>query len=73
MGYYLVTRQNFEYTSAKSRMMTRDFHRRALKYQFDIERFERLRALNDELNSELSRIRQFDIAMPLETSGQRNN
>lgn len=54
-------------------MMTRDFHRRALKYQFDIERFERLRTLNDELNSELSRIRQFDIAMPLETSGQRNN
>ncbi|CAD6198044.1 unnamed protein product, partial [Caenorhabditis auriculariae] len=56
-GYYLYTRQSFEYTSVRDRVYTKQFYRRALKRNFDVERYNRLVTEVEELRKQLSRIR----------------
>ena len=57
LGYYVVTKQNFEYSSAHSRILGKDFYRRAQKYSFDANRFNELQALRCELYTDLRRLR----------------
>uniref|UniRef100_A0A914NFV8 Calcium uniporter protein n=1 Tax=Meloidogyne incognita TaxID=6306 RepID=A0A914NFV8_MELIC len=57
LAYYLVTKQNFEYSSANIRIFNKDFYRRARKYCFDVAQFNDLIKIKDGLNCELQRIR----------------
>ncbi|KAK5976465.1 calcium uniporter protein mitochondrial [Trichostrongylus colubriformis] len=41
-GYYLYTRQSFEYPNARERLFTKQFYRRAIKQGFDIEKYNKL-------------------------------
>uniref|UniRef100_A0A0R3Q242 Calcium uniporter protein n=1 Tax=Angiostrongylus costaricensis TaxID=334426 RepID=A0A0R3Q242_ANGCS len=41
-GYFLYTRQPFEYPSVRERVMTKQFYKRAVKEGFDIERYNSL-------------------------------
>ncbi|VDL69866.1 unnamed protein product [Nippostrongylus brasiliensis] len=41
-GYYLYTRQTFEYPTARSRIFTKQFYRRAVREGFDIEKYNKL-------------------------------
>ncbi|CAB3409341.1 unnamed protein product [Caenorhabditis bovis] len=56
-GYYLYTKQNFEYPTARERVYTKQFYRRALKRGFDIEKYNRLVTEVEELRAQLHRIR----------------
>ncbi|KAL3083015.1 hypothetical protein niasHS_010817 [Heterodera schachtii] len=56
MSYYIVTKQNFEYTSAHSRVLRNDFYKRSLKYGFDVKRYNELQKLKIELVSELKQL-----------------
>uniref|UniRef100_A0A914HGX7 Calcium uniporter protein n=1 Tax=Globodera rostochiensis TaxID=31243 RepID=A0A914HGX7_GLORO len=56
LSYYIVTQQNFEYTSAHSRVLYNDYYRRALKYGFDVKRYNELHKLKSELTTELKRL-----------------
>ncbi|KAF7637290.1 MCU domain-containing protein [Meloidogyne graminicola] len=57
LAYYLVTKQNFEYSSANFRIFNKDFYRRARKYSFDVAHFNELIRLKNNLNNRLQRIR----------------
>uniref|UniRef100_A0A915EB80 Calcium uniporter protein n=1 Tax=Ditylenchus dipsaci TaxID=166011 RepID=A0A915EB80_9BILA len=57
VGYYLLTNQNFEYSSAHKRVFTNEFHRRAVKYKFDIQKYNTLSELGAELRHDLKRLR----------------
>ncbi|KIH52639.1 hypothetical protein ANCDUO_17258 [Ancylostoma duodenale] len=41
-GYYLYTRQSFEYPTARERVFTKQFYKRAQKEGFDIEKYNAL-------------------------------
>ncbi|KAK6044705.1 hypothetical protein COOONC_17790 [Cooperia oncophora] len=41
-GYYLYTKQSFEYPSARERVYTKQFYKRAVKYGFNIEKYNSL-------------------------------
>nr|5ID3_A Chain A, Mitochondrial Calcium Uniporter [Caenorhabditis elegans]5ID3_B Chain B, Mitochondrial Calcium Uniporter [Caenorhabditis elegans]5ID3_C Chain C, Mitochondrial Calcium Uniporter [Caenorhabditis elegans]5ID3_D Chain D, Mitochondrial Calcium Uniporter [Caenorhabditis elegans]5ID3_E Chain E, Mitochondrial Calcium Uniporter [Caenorhabditis elegans] len=56
-GYYLYTQQSFEYPSARERVYTKQFYRRAQKQNFDIEKYNRLVTEVDELRNQLKRLR----------------
>ncbi|CAJ0567551.1 unnamed protein product, partial [Mesorhabditis spiculigera] len=56
-GYYLYTKQPFEYTLARYRIFTRQFYKRAAKHSFDIDKYNRLVDEVDELRRLLSCIR----------------
>ncbi|CAI2352104.1 unnamed protein product [Caenorhabditis sp. 36 PRJEB53466] len=56
-GYYLYTRQSFEYPSARERVYTKQFYRRAQKQEFDIEKYNRLVNEVDDLRNQLKRMR----------------
>ncbi|PIC33504.1 hypothetical protein B9Z55_013459 [Caenorhabditis nigoni] len=56
-GYYLYTKQSFEYPSARERVYTKQFYRRAQKQNFDIERYNRLVNEVEDLRNQLKRMR----------------
>ncbi|CAI5449598.1 unnamed protein product [Caenorhabditis angaria] len=56
-GYYLYTKQNFDYPIARERVYTKQFYRRALKSGFDIEKYNNLVQEVDELRNQLKRLR----------------
>ena len=71
-GYYLYTKQvrnqriiqivnkyfqSFEYPSARERVYTKQFYRRAHKQNFDIERYNRLVNEVEDLRNQLKRMR----------------
>uniref|UniRef100_A0A8R1DM15 Calcium uniporter protein n=1 Tax=Caenorhabditis japonica TaxID=281687 RepID=A0A8R1DM15_CAEJA len=56
-GYYLYTKQSFEYPAARDRVYTKQFYRRAQKQGFDIEKYNRLVDEVEELRQQLKRIR----------------
>ncbi|CAJ0603977.1 unnamed protein product [Cylicocyclus nassatus] len=57
LGYYLYTRQTFEYPNARQRVFTKQFYRRAEKEGFDIEKYNSLVSEVEELRGQLQRIR----------------
>ncbi|KAK6012493.1 hypothetical protein OSTOST_22359 [Ostertagia ostertagi] len=56
-GYYLYTRQSFEYPSCRERLFTKQFYKRAIKHGFDIERYNKLVTEVEEVRRQLARIR----------------
>ncbi|KAI6170078.1 Calcium uniporter protein [Aphelenchoides besseyi] len=56
-GYYIYTKQNFEYPSAEGRIFSHQFYKRAKKQEFSIETYNELKRLQTELRSDLQRIR----------------
>ncbi|KAK6750909.1 hypothetical protein RB195_002713 [Necator americanus] len=56
-GYYLYTRQAFEYPSARDRVFTKHFYKRAQKQGFNIEKYNALVTEVEEVRSQLDRIR----------------
>ncbi|XGW26288.1 hypothetical protein V3C99_007144, partial [Haemonchus contortus] len=56
-GYYLYTRQSFEYPNARERLFTKQFYKRALKHGFDIEKYNKLVTEVEEVRRQLARIR----------------
>uniref|UniRef100_A0A915B6D1 Calcium uniporter protein n=2 Tax=Parascaris univalens TaxID=6257 RepID=A0A915B6D1_PARUN len=56
-GYYLYTRQNFEYTTMKNRCFTNYFYKRAQKHGFDVVRYNELQDLAEGIRKDLSRLR----------------
>ncbi|PAV89778.1 hypothetical protein WR25_22432 [Diploscapter pachys] len=57
LGYYLYTKQNFEYPAARERVFTKDFYKRAKKRGFDVERYNSLVKEVESLRRQLARIR----------------
>ncbi|KAI6174684.1 Calcium uniporter protein [Aphelenchoides bicaudatus] len=56
-GYYIFTKQSFEYPTAERRFFTNQFHKRAVRYNFDIDAYNDLKRLSIELRHDLERIR----------------
>lgn len=56
-GYYLYTKQAFEYPTARERAFTKQFYRRAAKEGFDIEKYNVLVTEVEEVRKQLARIR----------------
>ncbi|WKY07477.1 hypothetical protein Q1695_007158 [Nippostrongylus brasiliensis] len=56
-GYYLYTRQTFEYPTARSRIFTKQFYRRAIREGFDIEKYNKLATEVEDVRRQLARIR----------------
>ncbi|KAL6738380.1 hypothetical protein Aduo_011932 [Ancylostoma duodenale] len=56
-GYYLYTRQSFEYPTARERVFTKQFYKRAQKEGFDIEKYNALVTEVEEVRRQLERIR----------------
>ncbi|CAI4223861.1 unnamed protein product [Auanema sp. JU1783] len=56
-GYYLYTRQSFEYPTARERIFTKAFYRRAQKQKFNIVRYNELVEEVEDLRRQLKRIR----------------
>lgn len=56
-GYYLVTNQNFEYSSAHRRVFSREFSKRAKNYNFDLSKYNSLTELSNQLRNDLRRLR----------------
>ncbi|KAL7073157.1 hypothetical protein ACQ4LE_007556 [Meloidogyne hapla] len=65
LAYYLVTKQNFEYSSANVRIINKDFYRRAKKYSFDVAQFNELLSIKNRLNYELERVRSSEFIRDL--------
>jgi hypothetical protein len=57
LGYYLVTRQSFDYPAASDRVYSKAFYKRAAKVGFDIEEYNQLCRLRDSLKHDLERLR----------------
>ncbi|KAH7702833.1 Protein MCU-1 [Aphelenchoides avenae] len=57
LGYYLVTRQSFEYPTAQRRVFTKEFHKRAKTHNFDVDHYNALHNLRTELRQDLRRLR----------------
>ncbi|KHJ98080.1 hypothetical protein OESDEN_01941 [Oesophagostomum dentatum] len=57
LGYYLYTRQPFEYPAARERVFTKQFYKRAQKEGFDIEKYNALVTEVEEVRRQLQRIR----------------
>jgi len=55
-GYYLTTRQNFEYTALQDRTFNKCFHRRAQRYNFNVERYNELCTSKNEISSNLKQM-----------------
>ncbi|CAD5216115.1 unnamed protein product [Bursaphelenchus xylophilus] len=56
-GYYIYTKQSFEYDSAQQRVFTQQFHKRAKKAKFDIKEYNQLKSLEHEIKEDLRRLR----------------
>ncbi|VDK63533.1 unnamed protein product [Anisakis simplex] len=56
-GYYLYTRQEFEYSTMRNRCYTKYFYKVAEKYKFNVERYNELLDLTDGIRKDLSRLR----------------
>ncbi|CAD5211706.1 unnamed protein product [Bursaphelenchus okinawaensis] len=56
-GYYIHTKQSFEYPSAEQRVFTQQFHKRAKKQKFDITEYNNLKTLQHEIKADLKRLR----------------
>ncbi|KJH48558.1 hypothetical protein DICVIV_05302 [Dictyocaulus viviparus] len=56
-GYYLYTRQTFEYPSVRERVMTKQFYKRAIKEGFDIAKYNKLVEEVENVRNQLARIR----------------
>jgi hypothetical protein len=57
LGYYLVTRQSFDYPTASDRVYSKAFYKRAAKLGFNVEEYNQLCRLRDSLKHDLERIR----------------
>uniref|UniRef100_A0A158P7Y2 Calcium uniporter protein n=1 Tax=Angiostrongylus cantonensis TaxID=6313 RepID=A0A158P7Y2_ANGCA len=57
LGYFLYTRQSFEYPSVRERVMTKQFYKRAVKEGFDVERYNSLVTEVESVRNQLARIR----------------
>jgi len=57
VGYYIFTKQSFEYPTAERRFFTNQFHKRAKNHNFNIENYNELKRLSIELRRDLERIR----------------
>uniref|UniRef100_A0AC34Q713 Calcium uniporter protein n=1 Tax=Panagrolaimus sp. JU765 TaxID=591449 RepID=A0AC34Q713_9BILA len=56
-AYFLVTRQSFEYPAACDRVYSKQFYKRATKYDFNIPLYNDLIKLRDSLKHDLERLR----------------
>ncbi|KAI6238336.1 Calcium uniporter protein [Aphelenchoides fujianensis] len=56
-GYYIFTKQSFEYPSAEGRIFSNQFHKRAKKSDFNVQVYNQLKRLQIELRRDLERIR----------------
>uniref|UniRef100_A0AC34GSA4 Calcium uniporter protein n=1 Tax=Panagrolaimus sp. ES5 TaxID=591445 RepID=A0AC34GSA4_9BILA len=57
LGYYLVTRQSFDYPTASERVYSKEFYKRAAKRGFDVKLYNQLSRLKDSLKHDLDRLR----------------
>jgi len=57
LAYYLLTRQSFEYPSACERVFSKEFYKRAAKYNFNIQLYNELVKLRDSIKNDLDRLR----------------
>lgn len=56
-GYYLYTRQSFEYPNMKNHVYSSYFHKRAAKYNFDVSRYNELQDISTAIRRDLERLR----------------
>lgn len=56
-GYYLYSKQPFEYPNVRNRVFTKQFYKRASKQGFDIENYNKLATEVEEVREQLSRLR----------------
>jgi hypothetical protein len=57
LGYYLITRQSFDYPTASERVYSKEFYKRAAKRGFNIEEYNHLTRLRNSLKHDLERLR----------------
>uniref|UniRef100_A0A914XXK9 Calcium uniporter protein n=1 Tax=Panagrolaimus superbus TaxID=310955 RepID=A0A914XXK9_9BILA len=57
LGYYLMTRQSFDYPTASERVYSKEFYKRAAKRGFDVESYNQLSRLKYSLKHDLERLR----------------
>uniref|UniRef100_A0A7E4VCP6 Calcium uniporter protein n=1 Tax=Panagrellus redivivus TaxID=6233 RepID=A0A7E4VCP6_PANRE len=56
-GYYLMTRESFDYPTACRRVFSKQFYKRAIKYNFNVDQYNELVKLRDQLKHDLERLR----------------
>ncbi|CAJ0936524.1 unnamed protein product, partial [Mesorhabditis belari] len=65
-GYYLYTKQPFEYQQAQERIFSKQFYKRAAKHNLNINRYNELVAQRDEIRRLLGCIRDpLNLHMPV--------
>ncbi|TKR93057.1 hypothetical protein L596_007589 [Steinernema carpocapsae] len=57
LGYFIITRQQFEYPAVRGRVYYAHFYKVAKQHEFNIERYNGLKQLVEEIERDLARLR----------------